>query len=176
MTPLAAILRGLGAGAPGTLAMDALRFARYVHAGGESDFRSWESSAGLSSWEEAPAPAQVGRRLVEGLFQHQLPPERARLVNNVMHWSYGMLNGSVYGIVAASMRRPRIRHGLAFGACVWASGYAVLGTAGLYKPIWEYDAGTLAEDLCAHFTYGVVTAAAFQVVSAPDLGRSRGDC
>jgi hypothetical protein len=175
MTPLAAILRGLIAGAPGTLAMDALRFARYVHGGGESDFRSWESSASVSSWEDAPAPAQVGKRLVEGLFQRQLPPTRARLMNNVMHWAYGMLNGSLYGIVAGSLRRPRIRYGLPFGASVWATSYAVLGAAKLYKPIWEYDANTLAQDLSAHLVYGVVTATAFQLLSAHDLdGLRRG--
>jgi hypothetical protein len=174
MTPLAAILRGLIAGAPGTLAMDTLLFARYRRDGGESDFWSWESSADLSSWEDAPAPAQVGKRLFEGFFQRQLPPERARLVNNVMHWGYGIFQASQYGIVAGSLRRPRIRYGLPFGAVVWASDYVLLGAAKLYKPIWEYDAKTLARDLSAHMLYGVVTASAFQLLSASDLRRSSG--
>jgi hypothetical protein len=30
------------------------------------------------------------------------------------------------------------------------SGYVILPLAGLYKPIWEYDARTLADDLSAH--------------------------
>ena len=72
MSPLGAIGRGLVAGAAGTLAMDALWFARYRRAGGDSDFAEWEFSSGVCSWEQAPAPAQVGKRLVEGLFKREL--------------------------------------------------------------------------------------------------------
>jgi hypothetical protein len=174
MTPLGAILRGLIAGAAGTLAMDTVLFARYVHGGGESDFGAWEFSADVSSWEDAPAPAQVGKRLVEGLFQRQLSPARARLMNNVVHWAYGMLYGSAYGVVAASLPRPRVRYGLPFGAAVWAGDYVVLGAAKLYEPIWEYDAKTLSRDLSAHLVYGVVTASAFQLLSARYLDGSLG--
>jgi hypothetical protein len=31
----------------------------------------------------------------------------------------------------------------------------------LYKPIWEYDPGTLAKDLSAHVVYGLGTSVAF---------------
>jgi hypothetical protein len=39
-------------------------------------------------------------------------------------------------------------------------------TARLYKPIWEYDAKTLAEDLTAHLVYGFATATAMRLLSA----------
>jgi hypothetical protein len=42
---------------------------------------------------------------------------------------------------------------------VWGTGYAVLPEGGLYKPIWEYDAKTLADDLGAHLAYGAGTGA-----------------
>ena len=77
LTPLDTVACGLVAGAVGTLAMDALWFARYRRDGGESGFAAWELSSGLCSWEDAPAPAQVGKRLVEGLFERELPPQRA---------------------------------------------------------------------------------------------------
>ena len=32
----------------------------------------------------------------------------APLVNNVMHWGYGMVNGALYGVVAGSPPRARI--------------------------------------------------------------------
>jgi hypothetical protein len=67
-TPLGAIGRGLAAGAVGTLAMDVLLYARYRRGGGNRDFRTWEFSADISSWEDAPAPALVGQRLFEALF------------------------------------------------------------------------------------------------------------
>ena len=165
MTPLGAVARGLVAGAFGTLAMDALWFARYKRAGGESGFGAWEFSSDLDGWEEAPVPAQVGKRLLEGLFARELPPERAALVSNLTHWGFGMLGGMQYGVVAGSLRAPRVRSGLPFGAGVWASGYVVLPAAKLYKPIWEYDRATLAKDLSAHLIYGTGTAAAFRLLS-----------
>ena len=145
--------------------MDTFLFARYRPTGGVSSAREWESSAGVTSWEEAPAPAHVGKRLIEGLFGIELPPTRARLVNNVMHWAYGVLNGAQYGIVAESLQIPRIRYGLAFGATVWASDYVILPAAKLYKPIWDYDAKTLANDLVAHLVYGLATATTLRLLS-----------
>ena len=114
-TPLNAVVRGLVAGAIGTAAMDALLFARYRRGGGETRFADWEFSAGLKSWEDAPAPAHVGKRLVEGLFDIELPPPRARLVNNVTHWGFGIVNGAAYGLVAGSLPRPRSATGCRSG-------------------------------------------------------------
>ena len=145
--------------------MDGLLFARYRRDGGESGLYEWESSSGLSSWDEAPAPAHVGKRLVEGLFGVALAPARARLVNNVMHWAYGVVNGAQYGVLAASLRTPRVGYGLPFGAAVWASGYVILPAAKLYEPIWKYDRTTLAKDLSAHLVYGLATAAALRAIS-----------
>lgn len=165
LTPIGAIMRGAVAGVVGTAAFDALLFWRYRRGGGESKFFDWEFSAGVSSWDEAPAPAHVGKRLVEGLFAIELPDKRARLVNNVMHWAYGIGNGAQYGIVASSLRNPRVVCGLPFGAAVWASGYVILPAAELYEPIWNYDVKTLANDLSAHLVYGATTACAFRVLS-----------
>ncbi len=164
-TPVGAVVRGLLAGAAGTAAMDTLLFIRYRLGGGKSKLEEWELSEGLSSWDEAPAPAQVGKRLTEGLFDIELAPSRVPLVNNVTHWAFGILGGAQYGIVAGSLRRPRIGYGLPFGATVWASGYVVLPAAKLYKPIWEYDSRTLANDLSAHLVYGLATAAALRLLS-----------
>lgn len=170
-TPIGALARGLLAGAAGTAAMDLLLYGRYRRDGGKDRFADWESSAGLQDWDAAPAPAQVGRRLVEGVFQTTLPASRARLVNNITHWAYGISAAAGYGLVAGSLRTPRVAYGPPFGAAVWATGYAVLPAAGLYKHITEYDKVTLAKDLSAHLLYGLTTAAAFRVLS----GRSRPD-
>ena len=167
MTPLGAVVRGIVAGAAGTLAMDALLYARYRRSHGDQSFEPWELSSGLDSWDQAPAPAQVGKRLVEGLFERKLPAERARLVNNITHWAFGILGGAQYGIVAGSLRTPRIRYGLPFGAGVWTVGYVVLPAAKLYQPIWEYDWVTLTKDLSAHLVYGLGTATALRLLAGP---------
>ena len=45
---------------------------------------------------------------------------------------------------------------------MWASGYVILPEGGLYKPIWEYDAKTLAWDLSGHLAYGAGTGITFR--------------
>jgi hypothetical protein len=163
LTPLGAVARGLVSGTVGTLAMDAFLYARYRREDGKSPFFRWEFSAEVLSWDQAPAPAHVGKRLYEGLFQRTLPDHRAALVNNVMHWGYGVLTAVPYAVVAASVPDAKVRYGAAFGAGVWATSYVILPAAGLYKPIWEYDARVLAKDLSAHLVYGLSTAAAFRL-------------
>jgi hypothetical protein len=163
-TPLGAIRHGLLAGAAGTVAMDAVWYTRYRRGGGPQRFVSWEFSSGLCTWEQAPAPAQVGKRLFEGLFQRELPARRAALVNNITHWAYGTLAAVGYAVVADSLPNPRIRYGPVFGASLWAVSYAVLPAAHLYKPIWEYDRAALGKDLSAHLVYGLATATTLQAL------------
>ena len=164
MTPLGAVLRGALAGAVGTLAMDLLWYRRYRRSGGDSGFVPWESSAGLDSWEDAPAPARFGKRLIETVFDSELPPTRARLVNNVMHWATGVGWGAALGLVGGSVP-IRLWQGPAFGTGVWLQSYAVLVPAKLYKPMWEYDVQTLAKDLSAHLVYGSTTVGAFRLLA-----------
>jgi hypothetical protein len=165
LTPLGAVMRGAAAGAVGTIAMDLLWFSRYRHDGGDGRFVDWESSVGLSSWDEAPAPAQFGRRLIQGVLQRDLPPERARLLNNIVHWATGVGWSAAFGLVSGSLPNRRSWHGLILGAGVWAQSYAVLVPAKLYKPMWEYDAETLWKDLSAHLVYGLSTATVFRVLA-----------
>jgi hypothetical protein len=160
------IRHGLLAGAIGTAVFDAWLFARYRLRGGDIAFADWESSAGVTDWDGAPAPALVGKRAVQALTGRELPPERARLVNNLMHWGYGIGNGVQYGVVAGRLKKARIRNGLAFGTAVWGADYIVLPILKLYKPIWEYDTATLADDLSAHLVYGLATAAGLRVLSS----------
>lgn len=136
--------------------MDLAMYAEYRAGGGEQRFLDWETSAGLDAWDSAPAPAQVGRRLYEGLLHRPLPPSAARLTSNVMHWTYGGGQGAALGLAAWSLPLPRVLLGPCFGAAVWTSSYAVLGAMGLYKPMWEYPSAVLAKDLANHLVYGSV--------------------
>ena len=164
LTPLAAITAGLAAGAVGTLCMDTLRYVRYRRAGGKDSPLGWEF-APVDSWEKAPDPGQVGKRLIEGFTQRQLSDRWAWPVSTVMHWGYGSGAGMVYGLLAGSLRSPHAFYGLPFGAAVFASDYVTLPIAGLYQPIWKYDAKTLWEDLSAHLAYGAGTGVTFWLIS-----------
>ena len=156
--------RGVAASAVGTLAMDSLWYWRYKREGGDSGFLDWETSASLKSWDDAPAPAKVGKILLEAVSGRELGPQHVRLVNNITHWGYGLLAGAPYGVVVRGLRSPKLWYGLPFGFGVWASGYVVLPAFGVYKPIWKYDAETLRKDLSAHLVFGAATAATFKVL------------
>lgn len=169
LTPLGALARGAVAGAVGTVAMDAVRYVRYRRGGGEASPLQWEFGLSVDKWEDAPAPAQLGRRLIEAFTQRSPSVDKAALVNDAMHWSYGVAWGALFGAVAGSLRRRNplliTALGLPCGAVVWGASYVVLPVAGLYQPIWTYDIPVLAQDLGAHLVYGVATAAAFAALA-----------
>jgi hypothetical protein len=163
LTPLGAIASGLAAGLVGTACMDTVRFLRQRRSGGERDPLRWEF-APVRTWQEAPDPGQVGKRLIEGFTQHELPEAAAWPVSTLMHWSYGAAYGALYGVLAGSVRQPCAVYGVPFGALVWISDYITLPIAGLYEPIWKYDRKTLAADLGPHLAYGAATGTVFWIL------------
>jgi hypothetical protein len=148
------VLAGALAGAAGTLAMDLVWYARARRAGSDAGFAEWEVVRDLDRWEDAPAPGQMGRKIVGALTGSDPPVEQAPAISNAMHWIYGTAWATGYAL--AFRRRPWWA-GPALGAIVWSSDYVTLPLAGLYKPIWEYDAPTLAKDLSAHLVFGTAT-------------------
>jgi len=169
LSPLGAVVRGAFAGAVGTAAMDLVWYVRYTRDGGEQSFLAWEFGESITKWDDVSAPGQVGRRVLEGFLQQELPDRWARATNNVVHWLYGSMWGAQYGVVAGSVdREAKPSWGLALAPVVWLSGYVVLPLAKLYKPLWEYDAETLMKDFTAHLAYGAATGAAFARLTEPD--------
>ena len=126
--------------------------------------RIQKNGDGPSGWSDAPAPAEVGRRLIEGLFDVKLGPRWVKPLNQAVHWAYGTAQGSVYGLVQGTIRANPLIHGLAFGTGVWALSYAQLVPMGLYEPPWEYDARTLATDLSFHLVYGAGVAVGYEIL------------
>jgi uncharacterized membrane protein YagU involved in acid resistance len=136
----------------------------YRKAGGADSPLAWEFPP-VENWEQAPDPGKVAKRVIEGFTQRELPGRWAWLTSTVMHWGYGSAAAVCYGILVGSLRRRNPLYGLPFGAAVWLTGYLVLPEGGLYKPIWEYDAKTLADDLSAHLAYGTGTGIAFWLLA-----------
>jgi len=165
ITPLGAVVRGALAGGVGTGVMDLVWFSRYKKGGGEQGFIAWETAEGVEKWDQASAPGLVGKRLAEGFLQREVPDRWARVTTNVVHWATGVAWGAQYGIAAGSKRRGQAVLALSLGPAVWLASYVVLPLAKLYKPIWEYDAKTLAKDLSAHVAYGAATGAAFSALA-----------
>ena len=154
-TPLGAIVRGLVAGAGGTAAMTAYQTALSNGSDGEP---------GGDSWNDAPAPAKVAKRILEGVFHRKVSPARIPLLTNVMHWAYGTAWGSAYGAVQGTMHKRPLLLGPVFGVGVWAASYAALVPMGIYRPPWRYPARELAADLSYHLVYGVGAALSYETL------------
>lgn len=145
VTPLGGVGRGVLAGAVGTGAMTAYQLAvARARGSGSSD-----------------TPAQVAKRIIEGVFEQQVPEERMELLNNAMHVVYGTSWGAVYGVVQSSIHAPTARHGVAFGLLVWASSLVELPALKLAPPVWEYPPAELLLDVSYHLVYGLAVAGAY---------------
>ena len=114
-----------------------------------------------SKWESASAPGQFGKRIVEALTGQELPDHWARTMTNTVHWATGIGFGAQFGLLCGLSERRQLALSLALGPTAWLTGYVILPLARVYKPIWDYDAVTLAKDLGTHVVYGSVTAACF---------------
>jgi hypothetical protein len=149
---------GFAAGVAGCVAMDAVLYARYRADDGGSSFVVWEFRSVPAGFDDAPAPAQVGRLLAERAHVH-VADRFAGATNNVVHWATGI----TWGLFASGLRLlPRIgpmKGGLLAGVSAWATSYIVLSKLKIYKPITEYDAKTLWRDLSAHLVFGSVAGA-----------------
>jgi hypothetical protein len=144
-SPAGAVIRGLAAGAAGTGAMTLAQTAYMKATGGES----------------SDTPAQVGKRIIEGVFRREVPDERMDQLNNTMHWLYGTSWGALYGLAAGTWRPRAIRGGLLFGAVVWGASLVELPAMGLAPPPWEYSPSDIAPDLGFHLVYGTAVGIAY---------------
>lgn len=122
------------------------------------------SSEHSDPWDEAPAPAQVAKRLIEGVVGLRVPSGLIPALTQLMHWGYGIAWGSVYGLANrhASSHGLKARRGAAFGLLVWAMSYVQLVPLGIYEPPWQYPASELGTDAAYHVAYGLGTAAAYR--------------
>lgn len=163
LTPVGVLARAAFAGLIGTAAMDLAQYLRYRAGGGTDSLGHFEFSS-VTGWETAPAPAQVAKRLVEGLLQTGLPDAKAGVANNVMHWGYGTGWATAFGLLAGSTESVRLWWGPLFGTTVFLADYVVLPPTGLYQPIRKNDAKSLARDWFDHALYGATTGAVLRVL------------
>lgn len=157
-----ALALGIGAGLVGTALMTAWQ-ETVAHL--KRSMTPKHMADGEDPWKRAPAPAQVGRRVVQLTTGRDVPPERIPLFTNAVHWAFGTGMGAVYGLVGDRLGRNAAVRGSLFGLGVWGQSYATLVPMGLYEPPWHYPARTIAKDVSYHLVYGAGTAAGYQLLS-----------
>jgi hypothetical protein len=140
------LARGVAAGAIGTAVMTAAQTAYYKATGAEP----------------STTPAEVGKRVVRGVLERDVPEEATGTLNNVMHWLYGTGWGALFGLAAAG-REPGL--GVGFALTVWGASQIELPAMKLAPPPWESDPKTLAPDIGFHLVYGVAVATAYKALS-----------
>ncbi len=163
----ARLVTAMFAGAVGTFAMDALLYRRYRRGGGTERPLDWEFSAGVKTWEDVSAPGIVGRGVLQRLRGQEVPQEWAKFVQNTVHWATGVGWCAPLALLVPRDKCAAWICGVSIGPVAWLTSYIVLPFAKVYKPIWDYDAKTLADDLSAHLVYGV-TVGAFLAVATKD--------
>lgn len=167
VTPLGAVVRGLAAGVIGTAVMTAWQeLSMKLQSSGEDGGGDENPAAGQQQdpWEQASAPAKVARKMLEGVFDHKVPPEKIGLLTNTMHWGYGTSWGALYGLIQGTSPGPPLRRGLLFAGGVWAMSYVMLVPMGLYQPPWEYPPKEVAMDVSFHMAYGAGVGAGYAFV------------
>lgn len=164
-TPLAAVFRGVTAGVAGTGVMTAAQemSSRLMSSGDGSG--GGDGQEPQNPWEHASAPALVAKRIAEGVFQKNVSADLIPFLTNAMHWGYGSTWGGVYGLLHARRPEQPLRHGLAFGAAVWAMSYVQLVPMGLYQPPWKYEAPDIALEVGYHLAYGAGVAIAHRTIT-----------
>ena len=166
-TPLAAVGQGLLAGLIGNAIFTGYQMLQAKLAGPA------ESSKPPKDWSETPEPAQVGQRVVEGVFEKDVPLEKAEAMTNAVHWIFGTSWGAVYGILEETFHRP-LTNAVVLASSVIAVDYTMLPAMNLYKPPWKYPAATLAKDYGNHLVYGLAVAGSYRAVDRLFDGRRVG--
>jgi hypothetical protein len=159
------LLTAMFAGAVGTGAMDALLYRRYRRGGGSEQPFEWEFSSGVKTWEDVSSPGLVGKDVLQRLRGREVPQEWARSAQNTVHWATGVGWCIPLALLVTERKRTAWICGLSIGPIAWATSYIVLPFAKIYKPIWDYDAKTLADDFSAHLLYGATIGTLLAVVT-----------
>ena len=145
---LSAVRAGVAAGTAGTAAMTVAQMVYYK----------------LTAAQPSSVPVQVARRIATGVLHRDLPPPQGgvdTVLNNAMHWIYGISWGALFGLAAAG-RRPGA--GVAFGVVVWGASLVHLPAMKLAPPVWEQGPEAIVPDLGFHVIYGTATAAAYHAL------------
>ena len=161
-SPLGALARGVAAGIAGTAALTAAQTGVAIRRG--SSLGEAVAPDPPESWEDAPAPGQVGERFLRVLFRRSPSTGNANVVTNVVHWAYGAGWGGLYGIVQGSVGAGTVAAGTGFSAAVLGGAYTVLPAMRIYDKPWEYSPSTLAQDAGYHLVYGLTVAGAYRLL------------
>ena len=168
MSALSSSIRGVGASAAGTLAMDALLYRRYRGGGGRPR-SSVGDLDGVGSWDGAPAPALVAKRVLETVTKHDVPSRYARTSTTSRTGVSVSPPGRPTGCARVAQAQRLVR------AAVRGRGLGrrIRRPAGARRlpADRKYGLKTVEKDLSAHLVFGAATAATYRLLARSQVDR-----
>ena len=115
--------------------------------------------------EDESSTAAVGRMFYEAAKKRRPPQRVKRKASQVVHWSYGILQGGLYGAYLAARGRATLGRGTLWGFGMWLFGDELAVPAlGLSKGPTAYPPSQHVYRLGAHLVYGATLAAVTKVL------------
>jgi hypothetical protein len=148
-TPLAALTRGILAGAVGTVAMTA----------------SERLEMSLTGREASTVPGQVGANLLPG----KDPGSKADVaqLNSATHWVHGISMGAVRGLLDVAGLHGPAASAAHFGL-VWGGDAALYRALGIADVPWRWEANELVTDMMHKGIYAAVTGVVYDALATHD--------
>lgn len=114
-----------------------------------------------SQEEDEPATVKAAEAISSELFGHELTKEERRIAGPVVHYTFGVSTGMVYGALAELTPVATRGFGMPFGAAVWAiADETLVPLIGLSKAPTAYPLSNHLYSLASHLVYGATTEAA----------------
>lgn len=111
-----------------------------------------------SESEPDDATVRAAEVLAESLLGRNLTKDEKKLAGPIVHYTFGVATGALYGAAAEVEPAVTSGHGLTFGTLVWLGADELAVPAfGLSKPATDYPASVHAYALASHLVYGVGT-------------------
>lgn len=115
-----------------------------------------EASSGLP--ESEPATVKAAKRISKDLFGHELTEQEKEWAGPAVHYSFGSLNGALYGTLAEIQPLVTTGAGIPFGITLWFfADEAGVPAAGLSAAPWEHPPSVHVYALASHLVYGLTT-------------------
>lgn len=173
---------GLVGGAVGVLAMDLFRQhvspllmpddngqgANGNTRQGEGGSERQQAALSLIGQHHRPdesATAALGRILYQAVEEREPDKATKTALSNLVHWSYGILHGGLYGAVRPALAGGDLLGGAIFGAGLWIVGDELaVPLLGLQDGPSAAPPSTHLNRLALHLAYGMATAATTQLL------------
>ena len=123
--------------------------------------------------KEEPTAA-LAKRAAKTALGKELPQDQAKQLGNAVHWCYGMLWGSVYGVLRDRFPAMSAAGGLPFGVALDVLGEGMLLPAfRLSPPATQFPVSTHLRDVTAHYAYAATTECVCATLTAVSAALSR---